>query len=311
MAPSSTALRAAPLPWLRPPPLRRGDRVRLIAPGGAFTPQALDSGLLRLQAAGLVPIGHDLLTAQDGYYAGSDQERAQVLADALADDDARALWAVRGGSGSARLVAHVPALDVSCLRAQPRWLVGFSDITCLHGVWSQAQVISLHGANLCNLPAWGHAAQADLFATLFDHRPKAPLWQGTTLARTQHPTVVGPLVGGNLTVLSSLCGTALLPSWSGCIVVLEDIDEAPYRLDRCMHQLVQAGAFTGALGVVLGQWTRCAMDRAMPMLLATLAPLGLPVLGDMPLGHDTTSWAVALGAQAKLDMGAGTLEVLQ
>jgi len=299
----------------RPPPLAQGDAVRLIRPAGAYDAQALEAGMKILADMGLRPqLGPPDSFAPTPYYAGDLAARTADLAAALVDDGATALWAARGGSGTAQVLAEAEGALARRLQQRPPWLLGFSDITALHGRFGHHGVMSVHGANVANLASWAPGAQEELWAMVRQPGPHEAVYPGTVLLAPPTGTPPsGPVVGGNLTVLASLCGTNLLPSWRGCVLLLEEIDERPYRLDRCLHQLVQSGALDGVRAIVLGQLTRCddAQGRytALDLLGPTLARLGVPVLTGVAVGHEPGSRAIVLGAQGTVDVAGGVLEV--
>ena len=213
-----------------------------------------------------------------------------MVHDALADVSAKAFWIARGGYGATRIA---PLIQTSAIGGRP--IIGFSDATVLHAVWSNAGVPSVHGPNITTIPMWSDEAIGALFAMLFEG-------EGVELIGdvwVEGPVVEGPLVGGNLTVLAAMCGTPLLPRVEGSVVLLEDVGELPYRLDRCLTQLSSAGFFSGAKAVVVGQLTRCERDgrdySAREVVTDCLRPLGIPVLGGLPIGHEPSSWAVGHG----------------
>lgn len=284
----------------RPPSLRRGDRVRLVAPSGVFDRERLLEGVDVLEALGLEVVFDEALFARWRYLAGDDTHRQRELALALADDSARAIWTARGGYGATRLL---PGLSVDEVRRAGKWFVGFSDVTALHALWARAGLMSLHGPNVTTLNTWSAEARGELFRWLMD--PTARVMRGATLV--DGPLASGPILGGNLTVLAAMVGTGCLPSFAGAIVLLEDIGERPYRLDRALTQLVQAGAFAGVRGFVIGQLTRCDEPgpdpgyEAADVMIEVLRPLGVPVLGRVPIGHDVDSRAVLLGTTATID----------
>jgi len=296
-----------------PEPLRSGDRVRVIAPGGPFEPERLASGLALIRAAGLVPVMRDDLSARARYLAGDDTRRRRELEEALADKSARAIWVARGGYGATRLL---PGLAERLRTGAPRWLIGFSDVTALHCAWSAAGYASLHGANVTTLVSWSAEARRELFGLLF--APSALAYRGAA-ANGRADVVTGPLRGGNLTMLTSLVGTGHLPSFAGAIVLVEDVGERPYRLDRQLVQLWQAGAFAGARGVAVGQLTDCEEPHkdgapapgytAREVVAAVLAEIDVPVLMDVAIGHEPSSRPVVLGARATLDLGRQELVV--
>lgn len=297
------------------PLLKRGDRVRVIAPGGALPVRdtnqdngggPLERGLELLGAAGLEPVVSETITQRDRYFAGTDVRRLDELKVALGDRDARAIWVARGGYGASHLLPHVP---VETVRAAKQCLIGFSDVSALHALWGRAQLPSLHAANVINLASWDPAHLTELFAQLL--QPEAAVFNGA--GSQGKGTVEGPLTGGNLTVLASLAGTGFLPAWRDAIVLFEDVGERPYRLDRCLTQLQQAGAFQGVRGVCIGQLTDCddkALDyTALEMMLSALGKLRVPVIYGLPLGHESSSRAARFGVRAVLNPVAVTLTV--
>lgn len=301
-------------PWYAPPVLRKGSVVRIVAPSGAFDRPRFEAGLAMLQAHGLRPVFGEELFSRHLYFAGDDARRQAELEAALMDPEAEAIWCARGGYGAARVL---PQLNGEELRRQPKWLIGFSDPTALHCAWAQAGLLSMHGANVHNLASWAVEAREALFAGLMGAGGAEQAYTGKPIfGHGSGGAVRGRVLGGNLTVLASLAGTGFLPSWRGAVVFLEDVGERPYRLDRSITQLRLAGAFAGAVGVVLGQLTDCAPSPqaaadtdALQAIVTALAPLNLPIVSDLPVGHEPSSQPLMLGAMATLDPAAGTLRV--
>jgi muramoyltetrapeptide carboxypeptidase len=314
--------------FVRPAPLARNDIVAVVAPAGSVSPERLLPGLQLLQEAGLQVRWDPALLQRTRYFAGSQARRTEELLSALRDPQVRAIWAARGGYGTAHLLA---AIDSAQVRAAGKWLVGFSDLTGLHARWQAAGLLSLHGANVTTLAQWSPAARDAQFALLGLHPAYPPPQLGPELESAQTFTAevayappdrprgphVGRLWGGNLTVLASLVGTGHLPTadqlQGPSILLLEEIGEAPYRLDRCWHQLVASGATAGVAAVVIGQLTRCeakgADYSALQMLGDAIVATGLPYLAGLPFGHADDARAVVLGAQATVDVAAQTLTV--
>jgi muramoyltetrapeptide carboxypeptidase len=299
--------------WQQLAPLCAGDRVGIVAPGGALNRADFEAGLVPLRAMGLTPVYDAHVFAKEGYFAGSDELRASQLLWALQDTSLRAIWAARGGYGSARLL---PGLDVAEIARSGKWLVGFSDISALHCMWAQAGLHSLHAITVNKLATWQPEALKALQSCLMARQALTLRGEGALGA----PAVVrGRLFGGNLTVLASLAGTGFLPSWQGGVVCLEDVGEAPYRLHRVATQLMQAGAFAGVRAVVIGQLTDCPPTPAgqAPRPYAEVAqaladvfvPLQVPVVWGVPVGHAATSWPLPLGLMATLDVATCTLTV--
>ena len=292
---------------MRPPPLRPGDVVRVVAPAGPFDPAAFEAGLSLLRTRfGLEPRHRSDITARSRYLAGDDARRLDEWNEAVADPEARAIWCARGGYGSMRLLEH---LDPSRLLHPPRWLIGFSDITALHGVLNRAGLVTVHGPMVAFLPRLPAAALEHLEALLFGRAAPAPAsgdpGPGTGLAGTAviRPGVaVGPLLGGSLTLLGHLCGTPFLPPLHGAVLFLEDVGEKPYELDRLLTQLRLAGALQGVRGVAVGQISQCddGEQRGLDTVRELVHALGVPAIEGLRAGHETDNWALPLGAVATL-----------
>jgi muramoyltetrapeptide carboxypeptidase len=289
-----------------PPPLRPGDEVRVVAPSGVFDQDKLEAGIACLVEAGFVPRYEPEVLSRSRYLAGDDERRASELRRALADSRSRAVWAVRGGFGATRIIS---TLELAAFREAPKWFVGFSDATAVHAACARAGIASLHGPNVTTLPTWTADARRETFELLGG----SPVvrYAGTSLVTGAR--AMGPLLGGNLTVLAAMTGTSAMPSFDGAIVLLEDVGERPYRLDRCLTQLLHAGTLARARGVVVGQLTGCEEPGGgwtpLEVVGDRLATLGVPVLAGLPFGHEPSARSVLLGGEASVDTAAGTLEV--
>jgi muramoyltetrapeptide carboxypeptidase len=286
--------------------LSRGDVVRVIAPASPFDPELLAQGLVALRdRLGFVPRHREDMFTRRRYLAGDDARRADEWREAVADPEARAIFCARGGYGTMRIL---PAVDPAPLLAAPKILVGFSDITAIHAVLNRAGLATVHGPVLTQL---GRAPQAavDHLAALLTRAPaadpSAPPAPGAGLEGTAvvRPGVVeGPVLGGSLTLLAHLCGTAFQPSLAGAILAIEDVDEKPYRLDRYLTQLRLAGALQGVAGIALGQFTQCdALGvEGVEVMRDWAAELGVPAALGFPFGHEDANFALPLGARARL-----------
>lgn len=299
----------------QPPALRPGDRVRLVAASSAL------ADLERLQAGLAVLAGWGLVLADDparlaprrwGYLAGRDAERAGDLLpvpDTDADQRAALLACVRGGWGSARLLERP-------LEAAGGWLLGFSDVTSL--LWHRlatGQGGAIHGPLLTTLaaePAW---SRERLRALLFGE-PLADL-EGEPWVGGQ---VEGPLLAANLTVATHLLGTPHLPELDGAILILEDVGEAPYRIERMLTHWRLCGALQRLGGLGFGSFEGCG-DPTDPegdgsrfsleeVLRERTADLGIPVLAGLPVGHGAVNAALPLGVRARLDGDRGRLSLI-
>jgi muramoyltetrapeptide carboxypeptidase len=284
----------------------------VVAPGFAVRPERLDAGLARIESLGFVPVLGRHARDLHGYFAGTDGERADDFNRFLRDPGVRAVWFARGGYGAARIL---DAIDWRAARSVPRWLIGYSDNTAifLAGMARRAPWRCLHGPVVGELADRGAFHRPSLLDALagrpaaFSLRPRQVLVPGR--AR-------GPLVGGNLTVLVHLLGTRDLPPLDGAVLFLEDVGEEAYRIDRALDHLVRSRRLDGIAAVVVGSVIAPATARGFPpdrrvrdVLADLLAPLGVPVVWGIPVGHLRGKRTVAMGEEARLDTGRGTLVV--
>jgi len=292
-----------------PPLLTVGARIAMISPSGPLQgPHELELAVATAEVLGWkAHVGQHALR-RTGYFAGDDTQRGDDLLAALHDDSIDGIWCLRGGYGAARLL---PRLSAELLQRYPKALIGYSDITALHAAWQQAGLVSYHGPT----------ARAPLSDFSRDSLGRA-LQHGTdSCGAAPEARVVrgglatGRLVGGNLALVSSLCGTPWAVDFRDAIVVLEDIGEATYRIDRMLTQLRLAGAFGGCVGVAFGQFTDCPDTtddgtRTIEAIVTELADaLHVPTLQGVPVGHISDQWTVPFGAIATLDADARTLSV--
>lgn len=290
-----------------PPGLAPGARVAVIAPASAFDRASFESGLALIAARYDVHYG-DAIFERHRYLAGSDSRRLAELTGALLDPAIRAVFCARGGYGATRLLTALAAVGA----APPKPLVGFSDITALH-LWLQSRgVVSIHGPVLTQLGLLPAQTRQRLFDLLESPAP-APALQGrdTFVAGVAE----GPLLGGTLSVVTRLLGTPYLPSLEGAILLLEDVGERPYRLDRMWTHLELAGVFRQVRGIVLGSFTNCeekdADYRATDVLRELAQATGVPCAAEFPIGHGAANEPVPLGARVRLDATARTLTFLE
>ena len=291
--------------------LRRGDLVAVIAPAGPATPERVAQVPPLFERFGLrarlYPSCHARHPLHD-FLAGDDATRLADLHAAVADPDTAAVFCLRGGWGSARLLDRI---DTALLRANPKLLIGFSDITALHALWAREGLVGLHapmpGSNLV-LEGNEDDAQA-LFDLLMQPLPAGHCFAPTLAADAWHlpGCATGRLVGGNLSIVASLLGTPWAWPTDGTILFLEDVSEALYRVDRLLTQLRHAGVLDGARGFLLGSFTEDA--DPVGVLREHLASLGKPLLVGWPAGHAIPNRALPLGARVTLDAGAGTLRL--
>ncbi|MFN6461771.1 MAG: LD-carboxypeptidase [Nostoc sp. DedVER02] len=291
-----------------PPPLKSGDLLRIIAPSGALREfEAFERGVEIWRSRGYQLEISPQIDDKWGYLAGTDETRRHQLATAWQDPDCRGILCSRGGFGSTRILENWNWQQNSAL---PKWLIGFSDITAL--LWSLyiAGISGVHAPVLTTLadePDWS-------LERLFDSvegRPLAPLkgygWGGGV--------VTGTLLPGNLTVATNLLATPILPHLDGVILALEDVTEAPYRIDRMLTQWRLSGALSQVCGIALGGFTRCEAPPTISsfsveeVLRDRLGDLGIPIVSDLPFGHDNPNAALPVGVEVTLDGDAGILAI--
>jgi muramoyltetrapeptide carboxypeptidase len=302
-------VRPMPLPTPRYrafPALRPGDPVVVVAPASPFDRASFEAGLEIIERRYRVRYDPGIL-ARHRYLAGTDERRLGELAAAMADAETRAVFCARGGYGLMRLLGRL-----AITRIAPKPVVGFSDITALHQLLQRERLVSIHGPVLTQLPRLDALMHARLFELLESHSPAATL----TGTETHVDGIVeGPLLGGNLAVLTRLLGTPFLAALEGSILLLEDVGERPYRLDRMWTHLALAGVFRQVRGIVLGAFTGCEekdADYSSAEVLRDLArATGLPCASGFPIGHGERNQAVPLGVQVRLDAGNRSLAFLE
>lgn len=282
----------------------------LVAPAGPVTEERIASAVERCVSLGLEPVLGAAVRLRRGFLAGSDADRLADLDRMLHDPTITAVWALRGGYGTMRLLARlVPP-------ATPRAYIGFSDNTALHIWLLHAGLVSFHGPHAgAELPA---TAEACLRRVMFLDSPAGEL----PLPPDSPPpsTLVageaeGELVGGNLSLLAALCGTPWQPIARHRLLFMEDVGEPGYRIDRMLQQLRLAGALDGVAGLVGGRFTECGTADEAAEVEATVREfaeqLGVPAVLGFPIGHDADSWTVPLGVRARLNANAGSLSLLE
>ena len=300
MLSSSQILKSCQLPAL----LKPGDLVTAIAPSGAVkSTDLLERGLAIWRERGYrVEMGENYRSGC-GYLAGNDRQRRADLATAWQNPECKAIIAIRGGYGGARLLE-----DWTWDITQPKWIVGFSDVTSLLWSLTKAGVSGLHGSVLTTMaaePEWA-------IARMFDYLEKGQLdaLQGRSRVAGQ---ASGILLPGNLTVATHLLKTPMQPSFEGAILALEDVTEYPYRIDRMLTQWRMMGVLEGVKGIALGRFSRCEPYPGTKswtikeVLRDRLEDLGIPLIYDLPFGHDGVNAALPVGQPVHLDGDRGIL----
>jgi muramoyltetrapeptide carboxypeptidase len=296
-------------PLAEPLALPEGARVALLSPSGPLKgPEDVERAVATTRSLGWEPVVSPHALGRAGYFAGSDEERANDLNEAIANPDIEGIWCLRGGYGAMRLLGR---LDLSPLRVRPKPLLGYSDITALHAAWQRVGVISYHAP----------VARAELTAFSRESLQRAVMLRGDSAGVAPDADVLregrvsGRIAGGNLALVAALCGTPWAIDFRDAIVMLEDVNESVYRVDRMFTQLMLAGALDGCRGLMFGHCTDCpeAADDGARTLRAvvqeTADALGVPAILGIPLGHIADQWTLPLGAAAVLDTRTRSLQV--
>lgn len=312
-------------PLIRPPRLAPGHRISLIAPAGPLLERDdLTRAEELCRALGYEPIVGRNAYNRHGYCAGTDEERLADLNGALQDSSTDAIWCIRGGYGSLRLLDQV---DYSALARRPKALIGFSDVTALlNAITRLTGIVTFHGpVARAGMPSFSRTHFERVLTSASPAGPLGRIPQPTDVLVPQENRIVtltggvaeGPLAGGNLTLLQCLIGTPYFPELAGTILFLEDVGEDLYRIDRMLAHLRLIGALRRLAGVVVGRFTemkRSGGDGALgfdEVLAGYFGPLGIPVAYGFPVGHIEAQWTLPLGVRARLDADRGEVELLE
>ena len=307
----------------KPPRLRAGMNIGLIAPASSFTPEKMAAARANLTLLGLNIKESPNLNARNGYLAGTDEERLADLYWAFENPEIDAVWCIRGGYGCSRLL---PMIDFSRIAKHPKVFIGYSDITALHlAIGQQTGLVTFHGPvaasefpentlrhfrSVLMEPVAGYKVTIPGAAEL----PSEDLYQPFVITPGK---AGGKLTGGNLTLLAALVGTSFAPSYKGKLVFIEDVGEQPYRLDRMLTQMLQGSDLGKAAGIALGVFADCRAkgDGPSQTVAETLRDrfggLGIPVVYGLPFGHVAHQMTFPYGMEAVLDATEGSLTFME
>jgi muramoyltetrapeptide carboxypeptidase len=314
-----------PADWVRPPALKPGDTIAFVAPAGPAELPKLRAYAAELEKAGYrVAIPDGIGERRSGYLGGTDEERAAELNAAIRNPKVRAVFPVRGGFGLTRILDRI---DYAALRKDPKIVTGYSDLTALHlAIARQARVVTFHSPlvmhNLWQVGKPEHAFAADSFrrAVFADRYTKGQAGYTIPAPADAKPvklvggTARGRLLGGNLSLICATLGTPYAIQPKGAILFVEDVNEAPYRVDRMLSQLRLAGALDEVAGVVVGSFTTKEPAEAKEVdrvLREYFGALKVPVLMQFPVGHAPPNATLPHGGLVELDADGGTLRVVE
>lgn len=313
-------------PNIKPKHLKKGDTIGLIAPGYAIKPEILVEAKETLEKMGFIPYHTDRIHGNHGYFSNTDAERVADLNEMFANKKVDGILCARGGYGCTRIM-HL--INYDTIRKNPKALIGFSDITALlNGIHQETGLITFHGPvgstlndpysirylqNVVMKPKDLPSVINNIEITDLEEYSKPEYDRYTINAGV----VNGKLVGGSLTLVNALIGTPHEIDFTDAVVFLEDIEEAPYRIDRMLTQLIHGKTFNKAAGIVLGVFKGCdsiAHPKSFTLrevIMDRIKPLGIPAVYGMTFGHIENNFTLPIGINAKLDTNKMTLQLLE
>ena len=295
---------------IKPPALRRGDLVRVIAPASPFDRGRFDKGVKVLEDLGFRVAWRPDVFSATGYVAGDDERRAKELVEAFADRETKGIVCARGGYGTPRILSR---LDFAALVRSPKVFVGFSDVTALLLAFHRAGMVTFHGPMATGRMSEAEFSKedADSFVrAVGEDKGSGAVGEGRVLVPGD---AEGPLLGGNLAMVTALMGTPWAPIAKGAIVFLEDVGEKPYRVDRMLMQLELAGVLGDAAGIAFGRFSGCEnpadpAQKVDDVIAAIAKRIGKPAIAGLPFGHGGENRTLPLGVRAR--SSGGGLSVL-
>tara|TARA_R110000868_G_scaffold18457_2_gene81051 strand:- start:1944 stop:2960 length:1017 start_codon:yes stop_codon:yes gene_type:complete len=293
----------------QPPYLKAGDTVAIVAPSGILKNRAgeVQQAKALLKSWGLHAVVGKHVFSQANHFAGTDDERCEDFQNALDDPKISAIWCARGGYGTVRILDK---LDYSKFKQNPKWIIGYSDITALHNQIHNEGVESIH-ALMCTSLQDDLSTIAETVSTFKDAifgKPLSYTLKGSKYNKTG--TASGQLVGGNLTVLHTMLGSETSIDSSGKILFIEDIGEYKYHIDRMLQSLKRAGYFDDCKGVIVGDMTKLRKNTTLwgtsveQLILDALSDYNFPIAFNMPAGHEEDNRALILGRRVQLAVGS-------
>ena len=295
---------------ITPPSLKPGDTVAIVSTARKITKSELEPALQLLAQKGLKALLGHTIGAEDNQFAGDDSLRVKDFQAALENPNIKAIWCARGGYGTVRVI---DGLDFTEFRKNPKWIVGYSDITVLHSHIHNFGIETLHAQMPLDIEKKSEKAKEGIFDVLFGR--KHNINYASKHSFNREGTVSAPLVGGNLSVLYSLCGSASAINSEGKILFIEDLDEYLYHIDRMMQNLKRNGMLDNLAGLIVGGMTKMH-DNTIPfgktaeeIVRDIVQDCDYPVCYDFPAGHVRDNQALIMGRKATLKVGASKVSV--
>jgi muramoyltetrapeptide carboxypeptidase len=293
-----------------PPPLQTGDQVAIIATARYISKAEIQPALNLLKTWGLSPILGSSIGQQEHQFAGSDQERAKDFQNQLNHPDIKAIWCARGGYGSVRILDHI---DFSSLKKQPKWIIGYSDVTAIHLHLQSLSFASLHAQMALDIETKSSSTSTQLQKVVFGEN--AGISSQNIHPLQKNGTASGEIIGGNLSVLYSLLGSSSTPSFEGKILFLEDLDEYLYHVDRMMQNLKRSGVLKVIKGLIIGGMTDMN-DNTIPfgktaeeIISEAVQDYDYPVCFQFPVGHTHDNLPLIFGKIARLVVSSSQIQL--
>jgi muramoyltetrapeptide carboxypeptidase len=293
---------------IRPRALKPGDTIGVVAPAGPFEKDLFVAGVDAIHGMGFATKIDGGIFMRHGFLAGEDRHRAEHFNAMVADDGVQAIMCARGGYGSLRILDR---LDANALFSNPKPLIGFSDITALHqAIRIKIGLITFHGPMVTTLARSNSATVHSWYDTLTG---SCDLSQALSASRILKPGAAeGVLTGGNLATLCHMVGTPYGADYSGAILLIEDVGEAPYRIDRMLTQMKMAGTLEGLNGLIVGEFEDCGpQDEIDALIVERFRDMDIPIVSGVPIGHGKDNLTVPLGVKVRLDTQGPALRLLE
>lgn len=303
-------------PLVKAPKLQKGDTVGIISSGFRILKDSdLDEAIARVEFLGLKAHPGAAVLKQQGYFAGSDEERAQDINQMFANPNIKAILQMRGGFGTARLLE---LLDYELIAKNPKIVMGMSDTTALLlALYRKTSLVTFHGPNIGR--EWPAFTQEYVQSLLFEN--KATIFKNAQdkIDIIQKGQAKGRLIGGNLAVLTSIIGTPYFPDMENAILFLEEVNEPPYKIDRMFTQLKLAGVLNKLRGIVIGKFINCTLNpsttpgafTSMEVLSQHILPLNIPAWAGAMISHDKEMFTLPIGIEVQISADNGTIQLLE
>ena len=310
---------------IKPPRLKKGDKLALVTPGSYISNKEKEKSIENLESLGFEVVYSDKLMLMNGYFSGSDKERADDINEMFKREDIKGIVCARGGYGCARILPHI---DYNIIKENPKAFIGYSDVTALlYGIYKKTGLITFHGP--VGISTYNDFSEKyfndvllnpveELELTSSDSGNNENIYGLTTISSG---IARGELVGGNLSIVVSLIGTEYDIDTKGKIIFLEEYVEEPYRVDRMLTQMIQAAKFDEAAGIALGVFRYCESKEENPsftnsftlmeVLKDRLSDLKIPVVYGLSFGHVKDKFTIPFGIRAELDSDNYKLKLLE